>query len=146
MRKISHIVIHCTATPHNTRVESIQRYWRTSLGWRSPGYHYIIDAHGVVTQLSTLDRPTNGVQGHNARSIHIAYIGGVDATGKPVDNRTPQQLASMIHLLRTLHAAYPQARICGHRDFPGVRKACPSFDVATWLRSTDIISPKNSDI
>jgi N-acetylmuramoyl-L-alanine amidase len=23
---------------------------------------------------------------------------------------------------------YPAARICGHRDFPGVAKACPQFN------------------
>ena len=25
------------------------------------------------------------------------------------------------------------AEILGHRDLPGVRKACPSFDVSSWL-------------
>jgi N-acetylmuramoyl-L-alanine amidase len=133
MRRIDNIVIHCTATAHGTRIESIQRYWRNALGWRSPGYHYIIEASGQITQLSTLDRPTNGVQGHNAHSIHISYIGGIDRNGKPMDNRTPEQIESMITLLRRLHAMYPQARILGHRDFPGVKKACPSFDVRSWL-------------
>lgn len=133
MRKIDHIVIHCTATGQGTRIESIQRYWRNALGWRSPGYHYIIEASGQITQLSTLDKPTNGVQGHNARSIHISYIGGIDRNGMPVDNRTPEQIESMITLLRRLHTIYPEARILGHRDFPGVKKACPSFDVASWL-------------
>ena len=28
---------------------------------------------------------------------------------------------------------YPQAKVIGHRDFPNVAKACPSFDVKTWL-------------
>jgi N-acetylmuramoyl-L-alanine amidase len=30
---------------------------------------------------------------------------------------------------------YPQAKVFGHRDFPGVKKACPSFDVRQWLSS-----------
>jgi len=27
---------------------------------------------------------------------------------------------------------YPKAKILGHRDLPGVRKACPCFDVRKW--------------
>ena len=28
---------------------------------------------------------------------------------------------------------YPKAQVLGHRDFPNVKKACPSFDVKQWL-------------
>ena len=31
-------------------------------------------------------------------------------------------------LLRRLKTEHPQARIVGHRDLPGVHKACPCFD------------------
>jgi N-acetylmuramoyl-L-alanine amidase len=74
------------------------------------------------------EKPTNGVAGHNANSVHVSYIGGVDAKGKAVDNRTLEQKASMLLILRKLRKNYPEAVICGHRDFPGVKKDCPSFD------------------
>lgn len=56
----------------------------------------------------------------------------MDAQGKPIDNRTPEQITTMVTLIRTMLARYPNARLLGHRDFPGVRKACPSFDVRAW--------------
>ena len=33
-------------------------------------------------------------------------------------------------MLRELKARFPKARIFGHRDLPGVRKACPCYDAA----------------
>jgi N-acetylmuramoyl-L-alanine amidase len=81
-----------------------------------------------VRQLATEDRICNGVAGYNANSIHVSYIGGVDADNKPSDNRTIAQQESMRVLVMRLKQQYPQARIQGHRDFPFVKKACPSFD------------------
>jgi N-acetylmuramoyl-L-alanine amidase len=132
MRKITHIVVHCTATPQNASVESIQKYWRDNLKWISPGYHRIIKADGTIAILQPYDKPTNGVAGHNATSIHISYIGGVDKNQKPVDNRTDAQVATMVKLLQELTKLYPNAKVQGHRDFPGVAKACPSFDAPAW--------------
>lgn len=91
-----------------------------------------------MSQLQDSDIPTNGVAGHNATSIHISYIGGVDKNNKPVDNRTIGQRITMLQLLKVLKEDYPTAVICGHRDFAGVKKACPSFDVATWLKTVGL--------
>jgi N-acetylmuramoyl-L-alanine amidase len=140
MRDIRYIVLHCTATPQTTTVASIQRYWREKLGWRNPGYHYIIKPDGTTVQLQTLDQVANGVAGYNSKSIHISYIGGVDAKGAAIDNRTPQQIETQIELLKILKSQFPSAEIKGHRDFPNVRKACPSFDVKRWLKSVNIIN------
>jgi N-acetylmuramoyl-L-alanine amidase len=128
MRRIDFIVIHCTATPQDTRPEAIQHYWNEYLKWKNPGYHYLIEASGDVRQLATEERICNGVAGHNANSIHVSYIGGIDADNKPLDNRTPAQRQSMRVLIMKLKKQYPQAQIQGHRDFPFVKKACPSFD------------------
>lgn len=128
MRTITHLVVHCTATPQTTTIESIQRYWRDTLKWRNPGYHYIIMANGEYRALQDIAKPANGVAGHNANSIHIAYIGGVDANGMAIDNRTPAQRITLLTLLKQLKARFPQAIIQGHRDFPNVRKDCPSFN------------------
>lgn len=142
MREIKYIVLHCTATQPFATVEAIQNYWKTpppnGMGWKMPGYHYIISANGGVKQLAGEDQVTNGVAGYNAHSIHISYIGGIDKTGKPEDTRTPQQIEAQIKLLKTLRAKYPKAIIQGHRDFPNVHKACPSFDVKTWLQKIGI--------
>lgn len=133
MRKVNNIVFHCTATQPGATVKSIQKYWREVQGWKSPGYHYIIDANGIITQLADVEQITNGVQGHNKDSVHISYIGGVDKFGMPADTRTAAQLVAMRCLLQAMKGLYPNARVLGHRDFPGVAKACPSFDVKKWL-------------
>jgi N-acetylmuramoyl-L-alanine amidase len=128
MRQITHIVVHCTATGHNTKIENIKKYWKEVLGWKVPGYHFIIEANGNITQLHPESLPSNGVAGHNSKLINICYIGGIDAAGKPFDNRTLNQKAAMIGMLKELKTRYPNAEIVGHRDFPGVTKACPCFD------------------
>lgn len=110
------------------------------MGWRRPGYHVIIRADGSTAILQDYELPTNGVAGHNANSIHICYIGGVDSLGRPHDNRTLEQQHTLKVLVQTLKQQYPTAIVCGHRDFPGVKKACPSFDVARWLKKEGVLS------
>lgn len=134
MRKIEYIVLHCTATPVNTSVQSILNYWRNHLGWRNPGYHYLIEQSGEVHELLPLASVSNGVAGYNSNSIHISYIGGVDKNGKALDNRSSRQILEQIRLLIMLKTLFPNARIQGHRDFPKVAKACPSFDTRAWLK------------
>lgn len=148
-RIIKYIVIHCTAGPQTQTVEQIQNYWK-SIGWKNPGYHYMIKPNGETVQLQDLSRQTNGVKGYNAHSIHVNYIGGVDAAGKPVDNRTVPQKLTMLNIIRDLKAGYPNAVVLGHRDFStdlngnGIIeqwewiKYCPCFDVRDWLRSIDV--------
>lgn len=134
MRTIKYIVLHCTATPQNTTIESIKNYWRTVLKWKNPGYHYMIKSDGEIVQTLPIDQVANGVAGYNTPSIHISYIGGVDSKNQPLDNRTAAQKFSQIKLMTELKKKFPNAEIKGHRDFPKVAKACPSFDVKTWLK------------
>lgn len=134
MRSIKHIVLHCTATDPAAKVNAIQRYWKDNLGWENPGYHFIIEKSGTITQLHPIDKPSNGVRGHNSNAIHISYIGGIDKNGKALDTRSRAQYNSMAGLVKAFHAIYPNAKIVGHRDFPNVKKSCPSFEVQTFLK------------
>ncbi|MND74232.1 N-acetylmuramoyl-L-alanine amidase [compost metagenome] len=133
MREIKYIVLHCTATQPNATVESIKNYWKNTLKWSNPGYHYLIGSDGFIHELLPEEKVSNGVAGYNLNSVHVSYIGGVDKTGAPKDTRTPQQLASMKSIVQRLKDKYPEAKTLGHRDFPRVKKACPSFDVSNWL-------------
>ena len=129
MRTITHLVVHCTATPATASVASIQRHWREVLKWRAMGYHVIIEANGNVVRLADDSAVCNGVAGHNATSLHVSYIGGIRLpSGIPHDTRTDAQKAALERVLREWKQKYPRAVIQGHRDFPNVRKACPSFD------------------
>ena len=122
MRKIKYIVLHCTATPQDTTIESIKKHW-VRIGWKSVGYHYIVKPNGKIEKLANIDQVTNGVGGYNSNSIHISYIGGKD-----IDDRTDEQKESIIQLVEMLHSEFPDAIIQGHRDFPNVKKSCPRFD------------------
>lgn len=136
MRNIKYIVVHCTATPSNTSIESIKHYWKKVKGWANTvGYHYIIKNDGTVVELTDETKITNGVKGYNSECIHLAYIGGIDKNGQPKDTRSTQQAQAMFDLITSLSDKYPTAETLGHRDFPNVKKACPSFDVKTWLKN-----------
>ena len=131
-RKIDYIVIHCSATSRGAKVEAIQNYWRNTLKWAAPGYHVLIEENGTRHYLQPFDKLTNGVRGFNQNSIHISYIGGVDASGKAIDNRTEAQKASILIAIKEAmeYAVKGGTKpvIQGHRDFEGVTKACPSFN------------------
>lgn len=136
LRDIKFIVVHCTATPPNTTIESIKRFWKEKRGWGDvPGYHYIIERNGNVIKLLDESKNSYGVYHHNSNCISLAYIGGIDKEGKPQDNRSDAQKHAMFNLIVSLTEKYPRAEVLGHRDFPDAKKACPCFDVKTWLKN-----------
>lgn len=100
-----------------------------------PGYHFITKADGEVVNLLPIEQVSNGVKGYNSVSINVCYIGGIDEKGKPKDTRTPAQKESLLKVLRQLKKQFPNAQIQGHRDFPNVAKACPSFDAKTEYKT-----------
>lgn len=136
MRHISDIALHCAATREGQDIDIADvRRWHKAQGWSDVGYHFFYKLDGTEQIGRPVEVAGAHVSGHNARSIGLCYAGGVAADGKtPKDTRTPAQKAAMERRLRDLKKRFPAARIRGHRDFPGVAKACPSFDVAAWLK------------
>lgn len=139
MRKINNIVVHCTGGPATQTVSDIKAEFKRK-GWKNPGYHYLIDKEGTITQLLDLSKVANGVKGHNSDSVHVAYIGGIGSLKNENDTRTGEQKKSLLQIIKKLHKDFPEAQIKGHRDFspdqnhngiidPWERiKACPCFD------------------
>lgn len=133
-QEVEFIVVHCTGTPINTRVKSIQDYWKYEKNWDNPGYNYLVDRYGTVHKLLDESKIANGVIGHNEKCIHLGYIGGIDAQGRTIDNRTEAQKEAMFYKLVELSEKYPKAKIVGHNEFEGVKKLCPCIDLHKWLR------------
>ena len=140
-RRIDYIVVHCAATKEgqNFTVNDIRR-WHTApkpqgRGWSDIGYHYVIYLDGSVHVGRDVDLIGAHVKNYNAHSIGICYVGGTDKSGKAKDTRTTAQKAALLKLLKELRAKYPKAIIQGHRDFPGVAKACPSFDAKSEYKN-----------
>lgn len=135
MRPINALVVHCSATGPAADVGAVDiDRWHKQRGFRRIGYHYVIRRDGTVEK----GRPDTEVgahaEGYNKASIGICLVGGVDASKRmnPQDNFTPAQKDALRTLLYQLRALYPDATVLGHRDIPGVAKACPSFDVKAW--------------
>lgn len=135
-RPIKYIAIHCTATQQTATVAAIQRYWRDKLGWKAPGYHLLIEPNGTIHQLLDFNGVANGVRGFNRDSVHISYIGGVNKAGRALDNRTDAQKKAILECIdRVIEWSDNKCLIIqGHRDFPNVKKACPSFDAKAEYR------------
>lgn len=139
--KTDYIAIHCSATSEkqNFGAADIDK-WHRSKGWACIGYHYVIKRDGTIEEGRKESQIGAHVADWNAVSLGICLIGGIDADDhtKAEDNYTPEQWTSLIKLLKELKQRYPKAKIQGHRDFPKVAKACPCFDVKTWLATTDV--------
>ena len=128
MRKITKIIIHCTATPEGRDVSVDEiRQWHLDRGWSDIGYHYVIDINGHLKEGRPVKRSGAHVKGHNRGSIGIAYVGGVDSNLKAKDTRTEMQKGRLKALILDLMDKNPCATLHGHNEF--ANKACPSFDV-----------------
>ena len=90
--------------------------------------------HSLETALDT-HKVSNGVKGYNRESINVAWMGGIDRHGRSTDNRTDDQKLSLKGLVKMLMGRFPGAKLMGHRDFPGVAKDCPCFDVRELMGS-----------
>ena len=149
---MQYLVIHCTATPEGREVSAAEiRRWHTApasqggRGWKQVGYTDMVHLDGRIERLADNNEDanvdpwemTNGAAGYNSVSRHIVYVGGCDNHLAPKDTRTEAQREALKRYVEDFHARFPQVKIVGHHELnPG--KACPSFDVPTWLRSIGI--------
>lgn len=144
MRKLTMIVVHCTAsrctstlTPAALESEHKKRFFRGC------GYHYYITRDGKIHDMRDITIPGAHAKGFNAYSVGIAYEGGLDEQGIPADTRTLSQKESLLVLIRRLMAEYPDiCVVVGHRDLsPDLNgngviepfewiKICPCFDAS----------------
>ena len=133
MRKINMIVVHCTATRSNQdyTVDQLRHDHVVVNRWRFIGYHFYIRKDGTVYATRPLERMGAHARGFNAYSIGICYEGGLDEHGHYADTRTAAQKQAMAALIKRLKQQFPGiTQLWGHRDLPGVQKACPCFDAS----------------
>lgn len=138
-RDITHIVIHCSATVRGRHYEArdIHR-WHKDRGWSGIGYHYVVQAGGEIEIGRNVDYDGAHVKGHNTNTIGICLIGGLDEDREPIENGfTKDQYLVLDDMLRKLMCMYPTAKIMGHRDFPGVKKACPCMEVSKFIKGME---------
>lgn len=135
-KQTDYIVIHCSASKPSMDVDAqVIDKWHRQFGWSRIGYAYVIKRDGEVEEGRDANAVGAHVKGYNSVSLGICMVGGVDEDMNPENNYTPEQWDSLVELLETLTAKYPDAEILGHRDFPDVKKACPCFDVREWWKT-----------
>ena len=139
MGRLKYLVIHCTATPPKREVsvaeldrwhkaERFEPYVKPDGTKVYAGYHLLVHIDGSYERI----RPDDQRGQHcpqkdmNNRAVAICYVGGVDINNKPCDTRTEAQKKTLLSLVRTMKARYPNAQVIGHRDI--APKACPSFN------------------
>lgn len=136
--KIKTLTVHCAATPEgrdNTAEQvnawDIQRFGQIS-------YHQVVELDGRTVR-GLLDTQKGAHTGmHNTGNIGICYVGGtttLNAGAKPKDTRTVAQKRALKSLIQEYQKKYPGIVVLGHRDWPGVSKACPSFSVKPWVKA-----------
>lgn len=81
MRKITEIIIHCSATPEGKdyTVVDIDRWHKAK------GYHFVIYRDGSIHVGRSKSETGAHCTGHNTISIGICYIGGLTKDGQPKD-------------------------------------------------------------
>lgn len=135
MRKIDSIIIHCSATKPDMNIGAAEiRDWHVSgNGWADIGYHFVIRRNGMTETGRPIEKAGAHAYGHNASSIGICLVGGIDQDGKADCNYTHHQWTALKALVRSLTdrtGKAPGARVLGHRDVS--HKACPCFNVSAW--------------
>lgn len=148
MRPINLIIIHASATPvdmdigaaeikhlHTAPPSTMVKWGKDEVpgkGWSDGGYHSVIKRNGRVENGRPIERAGAHARGYNAHSFGICLIGGVNEDGKPEFNFTRYQIDALSRLVDVLRNEYRDADVLGHRDLPGVVKACPCFNVRAW--------------
>lgn len=142
MRKITHLIVHCTATPDHRdlgfkEIDAMHK----ARGWESPsgvhcGYHYIVRRNGTIER----GRPDVEVGAHaygkNGVSLGIVWVG----TNRPEF----VQYEAMAQLLRSLMSKYDLDidMVQGHREAVDTDKACPVINMDN-LRAEIIFANQN---
>jgi N-acetylmuramoyl-L-alanine amidase len=134
-RKLSRIILHCTATPEGRHVDvATINAWHVKRGWSGIGYHFVIYLDGSVHAGRDVSKVGAHVAGHNADTIGIVYVGGCDAKMKAKDTMNDAQKTAVVNLVKALRDQFGALTLHGHNEYAA--KACPSFNVKhkfEWL-------------
>ena len=108
-KALQYLVIHCTATPEGREVSAADiRRWHTA----------------PVSE-----------GGRGWRQVGYTDLFHLDGT---VERLVGNNEDAFVDPWEITNGAAGYNGVARHRDLPSVRKACPSFDVAAWLKSIGI--------
>lgn len=127
-RPIQEVIIHCSATKQGLDYSAADiDLWHRQQGWKSIGYHFVVRLNGDIERGRSLNQVGAHCYGHNACSVGLCYIGGLNAAGVATDTRTKEQKQSLECLIACIKRSFPWVTVHGHNEF--VAKDCPSYRV-----------------
>ena len=141
------IIVHCADTYAFMDIGRAEiDAWHRARNWRAIGYNFVIKRDGTLELGRDLDGDGDVLeetgahaQGFNTDSIGICLVGGKSATQESEANFTDSQMTTLRSLISTLRATLRGVSVMGHRDLPGVTKACPCFDVMRWWETGEMV-------
>lgn len=132
MRKITKIIIHCSASERIADAASIKRVHTQKppqgRGWKDIGYHYVVTKDGKVESGRKEEEIGAHAEGHNSDSIGVC-LGGDKSF-------TIVQLEALRSIVRQLLAKYslPVTKALCHYEVDTKGKTCPNLQ-ADLLRA-----------
>lgn len=115
-------------------------------GWTKCGYYKMIHLDGSSSIINPVDENniiegfevTFGALGFNNNCRHIVYVGGAEKVNwqLPKDTRTSQQYEALKEEVLYTISTHPDIKVLGHHQV--ANKACPSFDVPTFLKEIGV--------
>lgn len=135
-RTINEIILHCSATPDGKDYDvNTIRKWHLQRGFSDIGYHYVIYRDGSIHTGRDVNISGAHCTNHNAKSIGVCYIGGLDCDCKNAkDTRTDAQKKSLVNLVKQLMNIYKLSASNVHCHNEYANKACPSFKITDFRK------------
>jgi len=122
------IIIHCSASPRHYTREHVDE-WHRERGWEGIGYHYVIQAGGVVRKGRRDDENGAHALRYNTKSLGVCVMCN-PAEGYP---ESQEQWRALVYLVSDLCLAYGMnhGMVLGHCEVDPDRKPdCPGFSMA----------------
>lgn len=122
MRAIRKIVVHHSASP-SVSMEKIEQ-WHKERGFSEVGYHYVIQAGGLVRLGRKAQQIGAHCKGHNSDSIGVCVVGSFE-DGTPVPG---SQWVALVSVVSDLMRQYGLSvrDVYGHKELG--KTLCPGFD------------------
>tara|TARA_R100000664_G_C2733831_1_gene123802 strand:+ start:778 stop:1188 length:411 start_codon:yes stop_codon:yes gene_type:complete len=122
MRAIRKIIVHHSASSAVSK-EKIEE-WHIERGFSEIGYHYVIQAGGLVRLGRKIDRIGAHCKGHNSDSVGVCVVGSFE-NGAPVPG---SQWVSLVSIVSDLMVQFDLSvkDVYGHKELG--QTLCPGFD------------------
>lgn len=122
------VIVHHTASFVKQNPRYVQRWHRERLGLADIGYHFVINAQGIVFEGRPIQVRGAHTGGYNTGTVGVALLGHFELW-RP----SKTQMAALRLLIVYLRDMYVIQYLAGHRDFQPDETICPGRYLAEVL-------------